>query len=249
MSVIRQKKYLLISILLITAVGAAVYYQLKPGETPFVEQLPNDTYITEEESQNSDSNTSSEKDTSLKISVNENIGAGEMSVWSDPPLRTIVNEKTKKWYSFKEIPELAGATGNYVWKLQESDPESQTSRYLIEEVGFAGVGLLSFSPDNKYFAFRTRWLLGAGEFVFNIHVVNLETGDAIIVHPPRQPEEEVTTISLAYMETYEWAVNALNIVFYTVKLTDEGYLRTANKQLWRYDLESGEYTFLREIEE
>ena len=241
MSVIRQKKYLLISILFITAVGAAVYYQFRPAERP-----PDDIVITEEEIQISDNSTSSDKGAPLKIPVN--MFAGEMSNWSDPPLRTIVNEKTKKWYSFKEIPELAGATGNYVWKLQESDPESQASRYLIEEVGFAGVALLSFSPDNKYFAFRTRWRLGASDFVFDVYVVNLETGEHIVIPPPRQPEG-VLPISLAYMETYEWAVNALNIVFYIVKRIDEGYLRTANKELWHYDLESGEYTFLREIEE
>lgn len=182
-----------------------------------------------------------------------NVFEGEQNNYSDPQFAyPIVNESLGTRYGFTLLPELGG-TGGDVWSLHEiqTDPPPWKITYESDQFGAVARALTSFSPDNRYLAFRTRWNLGLAKYDFRLAVFDLQNGETIIIQPP---EGQPGGFIYPYIESYEWeGNNKMNITVYSVEseyISEENkhnYYRVTPKKLWQYDLETREYTFLREI--
>jgi hypothetical protein len=111
--------------------------------------------------------------------------------------------------------------------------------------------LFSFSPDNKYFGFRTNCTYGATSFGHSLTVISLVSGTMMEIRSPhaeRNPSNDA-------LESYTWHGDTIDVVSYLVtpeyteqpaKLT---YYRTTPKELWRYDLSAKQYTLLETLPE
>ena len=178
-----------------------------------------------------------------------------------------------------------------------------------ESIGEAGGYLLAptFSPDNRYLAFRSMWISGCAGTCFGsgIYVVNLVDKTMVQIPSPRKTTDysgpsTVLEINNAVVEPYGWDGNIMKIVFYysgysypredTYALCTDGidnerdgatdlidddcmafrgpefrsattsqspalvipfgkHYRLSPKELWRYDLNAKQYTFLGTLPE
>lgn len=197
----------------------------------------------------------SEITTAGEIRESVNVFEGEQNRYSSPPLANpIVNESLGTRYGFTRLPELGG-TGGEVWSLYgiQIDPPPRKITYESDQFGAAARALTSFSLDNRYLAFRTRWNYGIGEYDFRFMVFDLVDGQTITVRPPLSMRDILQKDQSLYLENYEWQGSAIQMIWYPLtpeKVGDDILLfRTTSKQLWQYDLETREYTFLREVKE
>jgi hypothetical protein len=128
-----------------------------------------------------------------------------------------------------------------------------------DEVGGEGESLFGFSPDNEYFAFRTRWQSGCCASDFAIYVIDLTAKRIIRIGSPRRAQDYTGEGShlgrdvFPVIESYKWGSgDSVNVVFYFVATgSDEGggYYRISPKEIWRYDLTTKQYTLLQTLPE
>ena len=114
-----------------------------------------------------------------------NVFEGERSRYSVPALATpIENIDLNTIYGFIKNPELGG-TGGEVWTLAEiqgTPPYKQIKQF--DQFGAAAIVLISFSPDNHYLAFRTRWGIGSG-MVFALWCLIFKTAKQLMFWPKK----------------------------------------------------------------
>lgn len=170
------------------------------------------------------------------------------------------NKSLGTGYVFTEHPELSGAGPNDAWTVSEIKDIPPPSKVTKKSDVFGAVAIahISFSPDNRYLAFRTRTVLGAGAYAFTLIVFDLQSGETIHVNAPPKLSSYKGGLgweTFPYIESYEWNGSKLNMVMYTIKFVydfdtkiDE-YLRIEPKQFWQYDLSTNQYTFLKNIDE
>jgi hypothetical protein len=187
-----------------------------------------------------------------------NVLAGGQNYGSLPPF---VNTSTGATVTFKEYSTGANNLGAYVYldgeKIDKGDyilVNGQNVRKTLE-VGGEGSDL-GFSPDNKFFAFRTRWGSGCCASDFAIFVMDIGHKTISQVNPPRReadysgPKESPTQSIFPFIEEYTWDNDALRVTFYFVEFSsDEKYYRVSPKEIWRYDLATGQYTLLETLSE
>ncbi len=161
-----------------------------------------------------------------------------------------VNTSTKVAISFKKVDT---GTRNLAADIYV-DQVKVNGKY--DEVGGQGESLFSFSPDNKYFAFRTRWQSGCCASDFGIYVIDLTAKKIIEINPPQREQdysgqkESPTQSIFPLIESYGWDNGALKITFYFVGFSsDEKYYRISPKEIWRYDLTTKQYTLLETLPE
>lgn len=125
--------------------------------------------------------------------------------------------------------------------------------------GFGGkyVSGGSFSPDNKYFAFRTTTVCGANCNSYNLYLVDLDSAKISQVKNPRTNKEFIGDASQyvfheaePFIESYSWdASHTLNYIFYFIGVepsTGATY-RISQKEEWRYDGQTNKSIFVRTI--
>ncbi len=127
----------------------------------------------------------------------------------------LVNSSTQTKVTFKELTDELhrGRSPFYEVFVNEN------------KIGDAGGYLMmpSFSPDGKFLAFRSMWIVGCAANCFDssIYIVNLTDHKMTHISPPRKaadysgftkiPSGEVDN---AIIEPYGWNTNALNVIFY-----------------------------------
>jgi hypothetical protein len=121
-----------------------------------------------------------------------------------------------------------------------------------------GQGVLenSFSPDNKYFSFKTRSICGAGCENTTLYITYLLDKKSTVVLPPRKQKDYlgdtskyVDKVAKPFIESYSWDKDALKITFYFVgvdKVDGKSY-RISEKQIWNYNLQTNQYTLIETI--
>jgi hypothetical protein len=156
---------------------------------------------------------------------------------------------SKDSISFQEIiaePNLQGK--NPTWKALVNDK-------FIGEVSGLSFSQFSFSPDNKYFAFKAILVGGcAGRcHTFIIYVINLEKKEIIEISSPRKsneysgPEKEDGFPISGFIESYNWNGDSLEVISYFIAFikneeTKQGdYIRLSPKETWQFDLLSKKY--------
>ncbi len=191
-----------------------------------------------------------------------NIFEGERSMYTNPPLsERIMNKDLKTVYVFEHHPDLDGATGNLVWSLGElldtgmSKPQYKLLREF-DTFGAAAIGLISFSSDNHYLAFRTRANMGSALYGFILETFDLKDGKMIGIEPPDRLMPNWNRQEFGFLESYEFKdFGVIDMIWYTVKMEYDfkthapSYYRVSKRELWQYDLSTKQYTFLKNLDE
>jgi dipeptidyl aminopeptidase/acylaminoacyl peptidase len=93
--------------------------------------------------------------------------------------------------------------------------------------GGVGVSMERFSPDNKFFSFRSRNIMGCAGVCqdFGLYVVDLETLNTIFIEYPSIKERESMDINqeyadtMSFIESYSWnSDNNIEITSYAIGL-------------------------------
>ena len=129
----------------------------------------------------------------------------------------------------------------------------------IGEVEGWGIVMGSFSSDNKYFAFKTVSICGAGCEDYNLHLIDLDNKVMLNVFPPRKEADfggdtsnYQDEIVRPFIESYEWnQPDLLNVVTYFIGQDKENAktYRVSHKEEWSYNLNSKTYTFIQALPE
>src|SRR6266404_5584814 len=169
--------------------------------------------------------------TTSSASVHEpvNILAGGQNYGSLPPF---VNTSTGATVTFKEYSTGANNPGAYVYlngeKIDKGDYILVNGQNVRNTVEVGGEGSdFNFSPDDKRFAFQTRWGTGCCSSDFAIFVVDMGNKTILRIHPPRRgpdysgPKESPTQSIFSFIESYKWDRDALRVTFYFVGLSSD----------------------------
>lgn len=191
------------------------------------------------------------------IHVPVDIFAGERNDSTNPPLADpIVNKVLKTRFSFNATEQnLTDGTPNEKWILVEGiDGRPWTDLKTFDVFDASAIARISFSPDNRYLAFRTRSEFGAENYFFGLIVFDLQSGKTTeIDFPP--PLKKFESGRFPYMDSYSWDGSKIDIIMYVVtsvnneQTKDFDRFRTESKQLWQYDLVSQQYTFIQTLPE
>ena len=127
----------------------------------------------------------------------------------------------------------------------------------IGQIAGSSMVPFGFSPDNRYFVFRTQQSSGCCDENFTLHVIDLSnvTGNDISIPPPRQEGDwkqdgvNYPTVPSTYIEPYKWDGGTLQIIFYYIAGSGSQFDRISPKELWSYDLGSKQYTFVQTLPE
>jgi hypothetical protein len=166
---------------------------------------------------------------SATINVPVNLSFGESDVLNHP----IINTSTGATISF--ISNTNNQTVNEGWIVSLDDKK-------LGPITGQTVALASFSPDNKYLAFRVSYNIVQQNIGYNLVIINLTSG--AIVGIGTQPQG-------AFIESYTWnSDDTLSVVSYPVSFSIMGsqveYYRTAPKQTWQYDPTTGSSSLISE---
>lgn len=133
----------------------------------------------------------------------------------------------------------------------------------VGEVQTGFESLFAFSPDDKYFGFRTQYQYGASGFGDQLRIVNLSANTMTVVQPPQiearnypkskfNPQISDTSTLSPRIESFIWDGDGINVTFYFVvsgeynpKTNKLPYCRVSPKEIWRYDLTTKQYSLLR----
>lgn len=169
------------------------------------------------------------------------------------------NSSTGTTISFGEKIKFDDETANgYVDLLKNN--------VLIGRASSVLQALLSFSPNGKYFGFRTQYGYGATAFGHILNIINLTSGTVTNINAPYKTGREypksrinlrVGDVANLYgdIESYSWHEDAVDVVFYFVtseyneSANQLTYYRATPKELWRYDLNTKSYTFIKTLPE
>jgi hypothetical protein len=119
--------------------------------------------------------------------------------------------------------------------------------------------LFSSSPDNKYFAFRSRVVSGCASACHNFYMYIADLVGKRLTHvsPPRREQEysgqkeSPTEIVMPFIESYTWNTDdSLNVTVALVTTEDgSSYFRISPKEIWRYDLATKQYALVETLPE
>ncbi len=171
--------------------------------------------------------------------------ADERSLSDQPPF---INTSTGKTVSFRNASHDQTVNGS---------ADLYVNQKKVGEVGGESISMPSFSPNNKYFAFRSQQHLGASESDFAIYVINLKDATEAIIRSPREEyagdQSRLGHLVMPYIESYAWdGDNAVDITFYFVATgSDEGgkYYRISPEEIWRYDFINKSYILAETVSE
>jgi|SRR5690348_3548086 hypothetical protein len=162
--------------------------------------------------------------------------------------------------TFKEFSTGSRNPSAYVYlngeKIDQGDyinVNGQNVRRIIE-VGGEGSDF-DFSVNDKFFAFRTQWQSGCCALDFAIFVLDINNKVIFQINPPKReqdyhgPKESPTQSIFPVIESYEWNKDSsLILTFYFAGyFNDDKYYRISPKEIWRYDLSTKQYTFLKNL--
>lgn len=120
----------------------------------------------------------------------------------------------------------------------------------LGETGGQGFSLISFSPDKKYYAFRSRGTVGCAGTCqdFYIHVVDLMNKKILFIKYPNNgydlnnvdfPKTIIMSSNSEYIESYSWETNnVIKLTTFLVSLGPCGENRITPKQVWRHDIQT-----------
>lgn len=116
-------------------------------------------------------------------------------------------------------------------------------------VGMA-IAMSTFSPNNKYFAFRSRVDQGAGSYSHEMYVVDLSRSRVFSLHLPVVKEADTAnhgkyqTID-SFVQSYAWgSSNDIQVVMYAVGSNQTGAYRITPTETWDYNLTTGSSTLI-----
>lgn len=166
-----------------------------------------------------------------------------------------INPSTQTSISFNSLTDEAhrGNVGPAYEVLVNQKNVGETWGYLLEP---------SFSPDDKYFGFKTHGNRGGGAFAEQVYVVDIAKSSLISVpRPTNEPRGKIYGSAKAaadlsgQIESYTWHGDAIDLVFYFVVLEyieakhEADYYRVTPKEIWRFDLTTQKYTLLETLSE
>ncbi|MDB5264729.1 MAG: hypothetical protein JWN64_300 [Parcubacteria group bacterium] len=106
-----------------------------------------------------------------------------------------------------------------------------------------------FSPNSAYLSFGSYTACGAGCGDFKITLVDLNNSKIISIKPPFASSNGVNPV----IDSYVWNdKDSIDVTAYEVVIdeTNEyGFSRTSSKEIWKYDLSKGSYSFVKVIPE
>jgi hypothetical protein len=178
--------------------------------------------------------TSTQKNAAIRVPVDvwgEGERLGDMSV------STFENKNTGDEVSFRNAP---GGNRTFLSDILVNGQK-------IGQVSGQNVWVVGFSPDGKYFAFKTLQVSGA--FHTYLHLVALKEKTLSMVQLPRTsqdytgPRDNPRRDIVPFASSYSWnSDNTAKIEFYFISyFDDEKYYRVSPIETWRYDLSKKEY--------
>lgn len=179
-------------------------------------------------------------------------------------IRVPVDIKSEKIQYFSDIPiSFRNPRTSVIVSLRGTTQEARnpgSNLYLNEnKIGeIEGRGILSpsFSPDNKYFGFIATGICGANCSTFDVYVLNLLNNKLFFVNPPKDERnfEEKSHLGYVvnpYIESYSWSGDTVKVTFFFVGIDGQNNksYRISPKEVWSYDLNTGQYIFLETLPE
>lgn len=200
---------------------------------------------------NKTTSPSVQNESAIKELVDINTLFGNRTDFHHTPSYT--NPKTKDVVSFKEL------TGPKYDFARNPAYEVYVNKKLAGESGGLQAFNISFSPDNKYFAYGTTFICGAGCESFGFNVVDIENQKVIYVISPLRKvkftgdsSQYLDKAANAFIESYSFDSNGLKIItYYTGKDKNDTskIYRISKKQVWLYNFINNEYTLIDTLPE
>lgn len=125
---------------------------------------------------------------------------------------------------------------------------------LIGETDGVGLSGSSFSSNGKYFIYRTIGYTGAQhEIDSDYYVIDVQNKKIIYISNPKISLEKFSQFEVdPYIEMYDWISDKeIKITFFFID-SDNFFGRTyrvSPKEIWQYDIETGEYRFTETLPE
>lgn len=130
---------------------------------------------------------------------------------------------------------------------------------LVGEVGGLRVSLSTFSPDNRYFMFRSWSVLGCAGVCRDVYLyaVDLKNLNIIYIQTPVTAEGKKINTDYRYIDvaqfidSYVWKNGGINITAFAIGLgkTATNYERITPKEVWNYNFTTGQYTLVQTLPE
>ncbi len=233
-----MRKNFIIIIAIIVIIACGLFFYLKSHKQP--EELS--ALIS------TSSNTGVQIATSSDIHELIDIWAGGQNLRAISPA-IYTNTSTKTTISFQYVP---GGNETFLSEVYVNDRDAgQTSGQDVEVIGF--------SPDGKYFGFRTIQGVGCCSSDMLLNVVNTtsSTGTIISIRPPREEGDYIGTKEIpnqavsSIIESASWNNDdSLSVIFYCGGYSsDNEYYRISPNEIWRYDLATKKYTLIQTLSE
>ena len=230
-----NKKIIISSAVFIVLLVGVGYYVYATKKTPVIpEELPqNNTEPV--------SNLPSESKSSIPSPFDINIyETDDIHVKLDK-LKNYINPINNEIVSFRVLtaPEARGTNPTFI--IYANDKEAG-------QAGGLGISLASFSPDGKYFAFRTRNVLGCTGIceTLSIYVVDLNNLKTISIQSPSFKERDTIDPDhkyqdfLSFAESYSWGENDnLDIASYAVGFDGKSLYKISPREVRSYNPVTG----------
>lgn len=159
-----------------------------------------------------------------------------------------INPDTGQRISVKDDPMRSG-TGGIVFDIFIDN--EKIGSFGAESIKDAG-----FSPENKYFAFRSSWSSGSASQAqsYRVVVIDMDSKTIRAIYPERAKSEYNDGVERPmnyFIESYSWHNDAVEMIVYDAAYIKErgAYFRVSPKEIWRYDLKSKEFTLLEVLPE
>jgi glycopeptide antibiotics resistance protein len=189
------------------------------------------------------------------VSVSSNIVRvpfDSRELFADETQKTsFTDEKTGDVVSLKLLTDMAHQARNLTYDVEVKGK-------VIGQAGGQGLSMFGFSPNGKYFAFRSRSVLGCAAMCQDreMYLIDLETLEVKFLSTPSLGEGNAVNKDREYsdveevIDNYSWMDDSeMDITAYAVGLGTDNLYRITPKQVWRYDLTTGMFTLLRTLPE
>lgn len=185
---------------------------------------------------------------SVQVSIHDIFGGEKLQYFSEDTPLIFKNTSAGVTVSLKGSSYKGNKGPNIVSLGQEN----------IGQVEGAGLLSPSFSPDNKYFAFREVDALGTSFDSFNISFVDLINKKVLFVNPPKKFKDYPFKSNyigydiFPFIESYSWdGADDIQLVFYFVgtdESNNESY-RISQREVWGYNLPTSKYSLIKTLPE
>ena len=155
--------------------------------------------------------------------------ANEIRFWNNP---TFTSSSTNYRVSFKILADASHRSINPTYDVY-------VNTRLAGEVEGQGLSMPSFSPDEKYFAFRTRYDMGCAGACESTKLSIVDLSDLKVANVAPQDKSD-----LRYIESYTWNLSnhSVDVVSYGI---NNDLFRSTSKNIWACDLTSENCTLLK----